>query len=84
VREGEAVWPNPATSQVTVSLPSALPKPAVWSLCDPLGREVRRAVLSAGRQRVEVSVEGVAAGLYFWRVASKEAMLGNGKLIISK
>jgi hypothetical protein len=78
------VFPNPATSQVTVYMPQALPKEATWLLYDQLGRAVRRVVLSAGQQEVQVSVEGVAAGLYFWSVVGEGALMGSGKLIIVK
>jgi hypothetical protein len=87
VSEGKAqvrVWPNPATSGVMVSLPMPLHKGAVWSLHDQLGREVRRAVLSAGQQEVQVSVEDVPQGLYFWKMGSEGTQVGSGKLIISK
>jgi hypothetical protein len=78
------VYPNPATSQVTVSLPIPLRKGAVWSLHDQLGREMRRAVLSAGQQEVEVSVGDVPPGMYFWQVESEGRHLESGKLIIQQ
>ncbi len=81
---GIKVWPNPASDGVTVSLGEAVHAPMVWSLHDQLGRVVRRAVLSAGQQEVAVSVEGLAAGLYFWQLESEGRQLGNGKLIIAK
>ncbi len=78
------VYPNPATSEVTVSLPVPLPKPSTWHLLDPLGREVRRVVLSAGQQAVEVGLAGVPPGMYFWNVESEGRPVGSGKLIIAR
>jgi hypothetical protein len=78
------VFPNPATSVVTVSMPQALQRDATWSLHDQLGRAVRRAVLSAGQQEVQVSVEGLVAGLYFWSIKGEGFVVGSGKLIIQR
>ncbi len=76
------VWPNPASGQVSVSLELPLPKPSTWHLLDPLGREVVRAVLPAGRQAVEAGLAGVPPGMYFWNVESEGRPVGSGKLII--
>ncbi len=78
------VYPNPASGQVTVALPLPLYKGAVWSLCDQLGREVARALLPVGQQEAQLGVEGLAVGLYFWRVEGDGNVLGSGKLIIAK
>jgi hypothetical protein len=45
---------------------------------------MRRAVLSAGQQEVEVSVGDVPPGMYFWKMGSDRPLLGSGKLIIAK
>ncbi len=81
---GVKVWPNPASDGVSVSLGEAVHAPMVWSLYDQLGREVRRAVLSAGQQEVQVSVAGLVAGLYFWSIKGEGFVVGSGKLIIQR
>ncbi|MBI5914726.1 MAG: T9SS type A sorting domain-containing protein [Bacteroidetes bacterium] len=81
--QGVRVWPNPASVNVTVSLPVPLPQPATWSLCDALGRQVARAVLSAGQREVEVGLAGVPPGLFFWQVSIEGRQVGSGKLVIS-
>jgi hypothetical protein len=78
------VWPNPASGEVTIALPMPLRKEAIWSLHDQLGREVRRAVLSAGQQEIQVGVGDVPPGLYFWKVQGEGRQVASGKLIISK
>jgi glucose/arabinose dehydrogenase len=56
-----AIWPNPATSTVTVRLPA----PATTSLVvrDALGRAVQTVAL-AGRQETTLDVRHLPAGLY--------------------
>ncbi len=78
------VWPNPAREQVSLSLSFPLSQGSTFHLFDQLGREVRREVLSPGRQQVEVGLAGVPSGLYFWSVEGDGKKLGNGKLIIAK
>jgi Secretion system C-terminal sorting domain len=78
------VYPNPASHQVTVSMPVPLPRSAAWVLYDQLGREVASAEMSAGQLKVEVAVGHVPPGLYFWGVGSEGRKVGSGKLIISK
>ncbi len=84
-----SVYPNPASGQVIISVPAPLgPAPlsgaVSWSLHNALGQEVASAVLSAGQQKAEVGLAGVAPGLYFWRVEAAEGSLGSGKLIVIK
>ncbi len=78
------VYPNPTSEQVSISWQKPLVKPAVFHLIDPLGREVRREVLSAGQQQVEVGLVGVPPGLYFWSVEVKGRKLGSSKLVVTK
>ncbi len=83
------LWPNPASEMVNVNLHGTLAKPATFHLFDPLGREVKRTVLSApqgqaGQQEAEVGLSGVPPGLYFWRVESAAGSIGSGKLIVIK
>ena len=77
------VWPNPASGEVTVSLPAGLRGEGAWSLHDLTGRQVRRAVLPAGQAVHAVSVEGVPPGLYIWAVQAGGQRLGSGKLVVA-
>ncbi len=77
------LWPNPAKRYINFSLQGVkLVKASIFHLIDPLGREVRREVLSAGQQQAEVGLAGLPPGLYFWSVEGEGRKLGSGKLII--
>nr|MCU0345909.1 T9SS type A sorting domain-containing protein [Saprospiraceae bacterium] len=78
------VWPNPATSEVTVSLPSTLPKPSTWLLYDQLGREVLTEQMPAGAMEQEINVGNIPPGMYFWRAMSEGALIGSGKLVLAR
>jgi hypothetical protein len=77
------VWPNPATSEVTVSLPSGT-GPGSFTLYDATGRQLRSWALSAGQQEARFGLEGLPQGMYFWQAERKGKALGSGKLIIQK
>jgi hypothetical protein len=78
------VYPNPASVQVTLALPTPLHREVVWSLHDQLGREVARALLPVGQQGAQLGVEGLAVGLYFWQVENEGRQVASGKLVIAK
>jgi Secretion system C-terminal sorting domain len=82
--QGVRVWPNPASGQVTISLPLPTVKPIDWRLYDQLGREVLRAGLTPGQQELEVWIVDVPAGLYFWVLSNESGRVEGGKLIIGK
>ncbi len=67
-----AVYPNPATDQLTVQLTVRLgvaqPGEGQLVLTDPLGRVVRRQGLPAGSPQATLDVRGLPQGLYLLRV----------------
>ncbi|MDO7875281.1 ice-binding family protein [Hymenobacter sp. ASUV-10] len=66
-----AVFPNPASRQVFVELPTALSRAATTAtLLDALGRPVRSFVLPAGAAAHALPLAGVTAGLYSLRVTT--------------
>ena len=67
---GVSVYPNPATDQVTIQRPAALPGPFTATLLDALGREVRRDILPAPIGTV--SVADLPRGLYVLRLTSPQ------------
>lgn len=77
------VWPNPAGSELHVARGAYPTAPATLRLFDATGRAVRQWELSAAGERV-LSLEGLADGLYFWRLASEGRQLKGGKLVILK
>jgi hypothetical protein len=77
------VYPNPATSEVTVSLPSGT-GPGSFTLYNATGQQLRSWALSAGQQEARFGLEGLPQGMYFWQAEQKGKALGSGKLIIQK
>ncbi len=79
------VYPNPVASNTNITI-SSIPQGynQTWELYDQLGQMIRTKVILTGQNQVQVSVEGLAAGLYFWQLESEERLLESGKLIIAK
>ena len=74
------IYPNPFTSSTTFELADANSLPYDLYLYDNLGREVRK-VSTITASRYELQREDLPAGIYFYRLQSKNAASG-GKLII--
>ena len=72
-----ALYPNPAHGTATVALPASA-TPAILTLADALGREVRRfAAPAPGATQALLDLRGLPAGLYLLRAGE-----ATGKLII--
>jgi arabinan endo-1,5-alpha-L-arabinosidase len=66
------VYPNPATSAITLELPLSLSRQAVTlTLVDAIGHVVRQQVLPVGLATHQWSLGGVAAGVYSLRLATE-------------
>jgi len=76
------VKPNPTAGKVWVEMSRPLGAITVWKLFDPLGREVRRAMIPAGQQRTEVGLADLPPGMYYWNLANEGQKVGSGKLLI--
>lgn len=74
------VYPNPARKASTVTVSSGIPAGEV-SLWDMLGREVpvRKSALSDGT--VQVSLNGVASGMYLLKLTTSQGVV-NHKLVV--
>ncbi|MBK7337023.1 MAG: T9SS type A sorting domain-containing protein [Saprospirales bacterium] len=81
-QEGWSLYPNPAAGSVTLSCAAPQSGPALWLLYDALGRELRREALPARYAEKTVSLEGLAKGLYFYRVEREGEAVHAGKLIV--
>jgi hypothetical protein len=73
-----ALYPNPATTTVTVETPRA----TRLALLDLTGRTVRTDAALARRH--EVDLRGLAAGLYLVRCESPDGQLGMQRLVVTK
>lgn len=72
------IYPNPFTSLTTFELPNSASSQLVIS--DALGRTVK--TLNTNSDKIQLSSEGLANGLYFYRVSSNGKQIDAGKLII--
>ena len=77
-----SVFPNPATDYLKIILNQPLTAPAEWRLYDTQGRLVREAMLRAATDRMEIAIQGLVSGVYFWQVESEGRLVGVGKLVI--
>ncbi len=74
------IYPNPAHESFTIA-DDRIAAGAVLTLCAPDGKLVRKIALQG--PKTVVSTEGLAAGLYFYRVeAARGAGIMTGKLVV--
>jgi hypothetical protein len=76
-----ALWPNPASRSVTLSLGAPLEAPAQARLIDGLGRTVRAWPLEVGLTEHPLAVSGLPNGLYWLKV---DGQPGAQRLLISR
>ncbi|MBJ6145185.1 DUF4394 domain-containing protein [Hymenobacter sp. BT559] len=80
-----AVFPNPTTGSVSVSLPASLAsQPIATSLLNSLGQTVRRTVLPAGAatEARTLSLSGIAPGVYSLRLETADGIIAK-RLVIA-
>ena len=63
-------YPNPTTSTLTLAYELSTPSPVRIELIDLLGRVVRVVEQGASGDRVELSTEGLGAGVYVARLTA--------------
>ncbi|TAK50499.1 MAG: T9SS type A sorting domain-containing protein [Saprospiraceae bacterium] len=82
--QGVRVWPNPASYELHAENNFAISKPATLWLFNATGQAVRQWELSSGQLGHTFSLEGLADGMYFWKVGSEGQQIDSGKLVIIK
>ncbi|MDJ0367768.1 PQQ-dependent sugar dehydrogenase [Hymenobacter sp. H14-R3] len=75
------VAPNPATTHATLRRAAPGPAAAVRVL-DALGRPVRQAAFSAGQAELELSISGLASGVYVVELAAPAAPPSRTRLVV--
>ncbi|AWH84040.1 hypothetical protein HYN59_02455 [Flavobacterium album] len=65
-----SLYPNPASSQLTIALPQALALPDSYTIYNSLGQVMGNGKFASATQQVNVS--GYANGVYFIKIASGE------------
>jgi hypothetical protein len=73
------VFPNPVTTNATFTI-KGLEGNKSFIIYDQLGKEVWKR--ETGENQIEFSTEGIAAGLYFYRIENGKGIMSVGKLII--
>ena len=76
------VYPNPASSQVVVELPTLHARNAELVLKDAMGRTVLHRNISGQQGQVVLAVESLAEGLYLLEVLGDGARVYSGKLVV--
>lgn len=77
-----SVFPNPASSSVTLFHFTPLSQPVTWRLYDGFGRKVREKSLEAGDSRAEVSLEALVSGIYYYLFEKEGTAISSGKLLV--
>jgi uncharacterized repeat protein (TIGR01451 family) len=80
IKPGVAVYPNPFSDEAIVVVSGAEKgKELTLGLYNVLGEKVHSAVSSNGQFTIRKS--DLAAGIYFYRIAAKEKIIANGKVV---
>ena len=66
---GLVIWPVPASDAVSIRLPMELAGRATLEIADAQGKLVQRHSLQSGSPVVQLSLEGMATGLYQVRIS---------------
>ncbi|MES2763900.1 MAG: T9SS type A sorting domain-containing protein [Bacteroidota bacterium] len=75
------LFPNPAAGILNVQLTGIdVSKNTSMSLFNSMGQEVRNSVIS--NEQNTISLEGLSAGIYFYKVKNSNSTIQSGKLII--
>ena len=72
-----AVFPNPASGQVDVLLPSPTTSATSWELHDMLGRRIANGSMAAGQQRARIDLGVFANGSYLLRCSVDGSLMTN-------
>jgi hypothetical protein len=76
-----SVYPNPFSTYTTFAFSSA-PGPAVLTVCDLQGKEVKELIIAGSAEQFVLEREGMDNGIYFYRITSGNDRIATGKLII--
>lgn len=81
---GWTLYPNPATSRLTILAETAAAGSATLTLLDGLGRVVRTEehVVGVGAQQLPVDLQGIPAGLYVVRLTLPGGGTGTRRLVV--
>lgn len=76
------VFPNPATNKITLSTSS--PGSSMIIISDVSGRQLRKVYKHEGIQPLEISLDDLQNGVYFWKMITHTNETAIGKFIVLK
>lgn len=79
-----SVYPNPATSSITLACTVAQDHPLRWALYDALGRELLSRLMPQGQTEWHIPLDGAPEGLYFYKIDRDGQTIHTGKLMIER
>jgi len=75
------VWPNPASNYTTLSFSKPVIKDSKLIIFNSLGQKVKTISLQKQQQKIEVSLQGFKAGVYYFELRTNNKIIGTGKFI---
>ncbi len=76
------VFPNPASTSITVRITGDVEYPVQVKIIDFAGRVVQQRIQTVTEQ--QYTLDNIAAGVYLYEIYNADRMLHRGKLILSK
>ncbi len=77
------VYPNPATDRITIEYAGGDASEQTCLLFNALGQVVKTAILPKEQNSTRILLNGVPAGIYWYRVNGMQAAIRSGKIIIN-
>lgn len=78
------IYPNPATDRITVEQSGDETSEQTFLLFNALGQVVKTAILLKEQNSTRILLNGVPAGIYWYRVNGMQAAIRSGKIIINQ
>ncbi len=78
-----SVFPNPTRDVLNLNGQVPLHGDTTWYLFDSLGRTASRETLPPGSQHQTLALNGLASGMYFFKITTDGKPIQSGKLIIN-
>jgi hypothetical protein len=76
-----SLYPNPTSDKIQLTWEKTLPKYTRVILSDVNGNTLQVITIQDNQQSVEINMEDLSSGLYFYRIVSAGRVLGSGKVV---
>jgi len=78
------IYPSPAQNEFTIKYKNLDVTSATLVLTDVCGRKVKEIKINNSAGKETVSIEGIASGIYLYRLIANEDVLCKGKMVVEK